>query len=148
VADLTISGREDAIVAAGIVRLHGFAEIERSAGQGIGQERSPNRVGQVGTGLHHDDLSTGPIDVETKLMVLQAKVRAACLDLRRPQRDRQTGIGGEGAPARGAPQIKGRRIGVTVKHYLAHAGSITLEIDAGQIGTIIECNVLKAVDAA
>ena len=78
------SGGRDAVVAVGGVWLRGFAEMEQAVGEGHVRQRGPNGIGEIGGGFDHDGDGGGAGDVESKLIVLHAKVAVAGLDQRIP----------------------------------------------------------------
>ena len=103
------SGGGDAVVAGGGVGLHGFAEMEEAVGEGHVGERSPDGIGGICGGLHHDGDVRRAGDVESELIVPHAKVAVGGLDERVPENSRDTWICVR--PACGAGQIIADRRG-------------------------------------
>ena len=78
------SGRADAVVAGGAAGLQGFAEMEQAVGERHVRQRRPNRIGEICGGFDHDGDGGGAGDVESKLILLDAKIAVAGLDQRVP----------------------------------------------------------------
>jgi hypothetical protein len=55
------------------VRLQGLAEIKRTAGQRVGQERNPDGIGQIAAGPHYHYQICGAGEVEFNLIAPNAK---------------------------------------------------------------------------
>jgi hypothetical protein len=72
--------RAYAVIAANVVRLQRFAEIERTVADGVGCQWRPDRACQIGASFHHYHLAAGPVDVEPKLIAPHAKAAITGLD--------------------------------------------------------------------
>ena len=90
--------------------MKGFAEIERTVGEGAGLERNPNGLCQIGADFDLNGEIVYVGDVESKLIVGDAKTAVIGLNLWVPQHRRKTGK--NGTPTASARQIIHRRVSI------------------------------------
>ena len=113
-----------------------IGEARRIAGECDCLQRRPDRIEQLGSGFDHDDLATGPSDVESKLIGVLAQAVASRLRPRQPQGGR--------APLKCRPpagcsrQVEYDNLLSLRKQISAFNGGVAAKIDSAEAGAAIE----------
>ena len=127
------SRRTKAVESAMVIRPLGITEVGSATVERVGGHRLPHGIGKVRAGINHHCLAAGPCEIEAKLIVPHAEAAVAGLHPWQPERNWNTGVGGEYTPTRGARQVIGRHIAGR-KNIRISGGGVSREINSRQAG--------------